>query len=748
MQIQIIAQNRSLNPANLAELSLQINHRENTIIDGKISTSVSLNRWRFTGDDAEFFNQIIQAGRIFEGIPMDIRLSHSGRQYNLPLYLDMTDGMQVSCNDITISSKVKKSIDWFMDRAEGTTFEGMYNANPQWFKDHQFYVPTVINTAPQYREAFMAIGMAAGIGLVAFSMAQQLVAQLANLASEAPWGSPVELLATIATFLAMVAQIASYLLDFISYIIQPVRFNCGMYFNDMLQAFCNHIGIDYASSVFDTYPLNKLFYLPEKYEVPATIGTFESVETIARGIANFSLQVAYIAAFLQVILLGLATIVALLALIVAAAAGVVIMATRNNDAKIKGYLVPNPNQQRGYFNGTFKQFLDLCNMIINGKATVRNNTLFVERRDFRTGAPLYTIPGIRNDFHSLNTEEFNRVLRIKFLTDVNDKNTIEQYAGTSASYEHEPIAVIDPELILGKGFKEIGLPVARGLEKTDLTVPENILLSMLGIVDVLSKLIEDTINFIIDQINNLIKIFFTVFDFIADIFNSVLQAEADAVNAVIDLIEDVINDLIGVLNSMIDTINVVIGYVNTLAGSSIPGVPYISVIALPPVIFNPINFSSLIYQRFIIDHIAIPRLSGFVSSRIGMLMTENELIDKPKVFLFEGDRDTPRNGRVLSDNRAVVNARNILERFYEIDTFADGAVHNQWRNYELDDVDFYFEDYENLKDTNQAVDYFGNLAEILSVEWNIHAMKAKITYRVNQLYTNNFRLRYHEYTGQ
>ena len=179
--------------------------------------------------------------------------------------------------------------------------------------------------------------------------------------------------------------------------------------------------------------------------------------------------------------------------------------------------------------------------------------------------------------------------------------------------------------------------------------------------------------------------------------------------------------------------------------------------------------------------IDINNTAGDPNERIGMLLLENDFINVPKIIKVNtvAEQSTPPviTGNVLGfefsfseylefggnvvysdidykanilnvDNATILSAENIYKKFHYINSFVPTDVsdtddnpltpqlHNQWKLYEFENVPFCFEDYLKVKNDNKIifVDKFG-LVE--GIEWNIFNETAKITFRVNELYTLN-----------
>jgi hypothetical protein len=283
-----------------------------------------------------------------------------------------------------------------------------------------------------------------------------------------------------------------------------------------------------------------------------------------------------------------------------------------------------------------------------------------------------------------------------------------------------PSTIVNADLIIMKGLNQVSIPFALGKRKQQQTIPEKILLPL--IIE-----IEQIVNGVSQLVNTLI-------------FAAWLAG-----------------------NIMITQINNIIDNVNSF-GSNIPNV-------------NP----DLLGDIEGLPLIPINEIVTFGGDRIGMLLLENDFVNVPKIIKI----DTVANqsvapsitsevlgfelsfndfaqyvlgmdlsaidygaNKVNIDNATILSAENIYKKFHYINSFVPTDIadtddnpltpqlHNQWKLYEFDNVPFCYEDYLKVRKDNKIifVDKFG-LVE--GIEWNIFNQTAKISFRVNDLYTAN-----------
>src|SRR6185503_14614339 len=180
-----------------------------------------------------------------------------------------------------------------------------------------------------------------------------------------------------------------------------------------------------------------------------------------------------------------------------------------------GFLKPDKNEQVGYYKGTGGDLFRKIKTMFNGKFIIRDGYLIFERRDFNPSTPQYQIPDVEIDTFTLNSEDLKSNILISFATDINDKNTIQQYQGTSVQIQTLPIKVNEKKNLLLRGLDQREIPFALVKIKTDLTFPEkvfNVFFQTTGAI--LGELIK-VVNKLIKAINKLIKTINKIIDALA-----------------------------------------------------------------------------------------------------------------------------------------------------------------------------------------------------------------------------------------
>jgi hypothetical protein len=494
-------------PANQKELSIQLNFDKDAP-----TAQVSINKWRFVRDNAGTIQDYIDGGLlgsdtiygsygttagIFEGLPFRIDLDYMGTvQTIFDGYLDLTDNVEVSCNDITASAKESHKIDWLNESADSIDFQYLYDTNPSLFSGKFIDIPYVINTLPQAGEAFMATISAFVIAQELAKVAIELSMIFADIASV--MGSIqgiLKLVAYIVYFITLVASLIKLVYDAFNYIIQPIKYHQAMRVKDLLEVGCSHFGYTFQSSIFSG-DLKDLVILPEKYQNPDTDG-------------------------------------------------------------ILGFLNPNQPDMRGYYKGTFGQLLRDLKLIFNAKIIIDNGKLIFERRDYDLyPATTYQLPDLRNDWNGFNTSEFNSGFYIKFQTDINDKNTIDSYTGTAYQITFQPNIIGNKNNLLFKGYETLNIPFALGKRKTYLTFPEQVFQVIFDTFSAVVNIYVTIINAAIDGLNAVIGVINDLIDALA-VIGILIPFSVGAINHIQPVVlGSLMTDRIGMLmleNDFVDT---------------------------------------------------------------------------------------------------------------------------------------------------------------------------------------------------
>lgn len=610
----LLNNNNVSTPNNYKELSIELNFDND-----ENNQSVSITEWEFgvgiqnSNDGAYATNDFIGKGLIGgvgvgEGMPFELQLEYGGNIETLfDGYIDLWDAT-IDCEKVTATATEKGGVDWLRGAANGVTFEYLYE-EAKTIKESDFVsVPYVINSIPNYRDVILML-------LTIFVTVQTIKKEITDLNSDiTDAANPITGITGVLKVVLRVLYIATLLitvikliLDVVKLIIQPIKYHKGMYLKTLAEKGAEYFGLEFKSSILDSAPFNKAVILPQKFQ------TFDDKE----GVFGF---------------------------------------TNSSTAT-----------DLGYFSGTYGGFLQLLKTMFNGKIIMSDGVLRLERKDYTTSSPKYILPNVERNSYTLNKEDFISNLFIEFQTDLNDKNTIQEYDGTAAQIQTTYKNVTNKDMVLLSGFQRQSIPLALGKRKTELTVPEKF-------VKTLGKVIDPVIGALITVVNAVIK---------------------------------VINALIKAISKLVKALKKI-------------GI-------------------KLKFEPEPIKEIKYTPLAELIDNRIDMLKVENDWLNTPKIILID-EKSTPRNTKLNSSNESVLNSLYLYNNFWFVNSFdssINGSNANQYKKYEVD-VPFCYDDYLLVKNDNALRDG-DSTGKIDSLLWNVDAQRATIKYRINELYSDNFK---------
>ncbi len=135
---------------------------------------------------------------------------------------------------------------------------------------------------------------------------------------------------------------------------------------------------------------------------------------------------------------------------------------------------------------TFFEIIKLVQNMFNAKLLVKDGVLHIESLDnesFWKKNADYTLPNIEVLNHGYNTDELKANYLLRFETDIQDQNTIDEFTGTNYERITSPNVVTNSRNVLLKGLEEINFSMALGTRKTGLSDLEKTLQFLGNIVD-------------------------------------------------------------------------------------------------------------------------------------------------------------------------------------------------------------------------------------------------------------------------
>jgi hypothetical protein len=452
-------------PNNYQELEIELNYDP----DGN-RQALSTNEWELgVGDPAAGNDGMIMCRNqmtdqtgvgVVQGKPFAITIGHDGRVYNLfDGFLDLWKA-KYQRGKIIASATKGGEIDWLNDYANSFTFDYLYDSG-FFGRDKFIPIPYVIVKKQDGFEILMTLVTI----FVVLNTLRQQIKEIAQLAASA--ANPLEMSAIVRFVLQIIyvitlfVSLVSLILRLIYMLIPPVKYHQAMYAKDLVQIACDYMGLTFKSSILLSPPYNKMVIMPEKFNINQDSGLFA-------GIAG--------------------------------------------DFK-------NNNERTGHFKGTFGDLLSALKTAFYAKVIINNGILYFEKDDFKLGNSGIQVPySFDNiDSFSLNSDDFYSTMIVSFLTDLQDRHTIQEYTGTSVQVTQTSKATIDQKLSLLRNLRQDQIPFALAKTKRELTQIEQLLNEFIQTAaQVLTALVTAVnaaiavINAIIKAINALIKALKTI----------------------------------------------------------------------------------------------------------------------------------------------------------------------------------------------------------------------------------------------
>lgn len=442
-------------PNNYPELELEINYAKDD------NDNVTTNNWDLgvgnnTSSDAvklclKQINNGLSGGiGVFEGIPFQIYIDdEKTKKYKIfDGYLDLSKS-KIYCDRIIAKSTEQGSLDWLNTVADSVTYEYLYDNNH--FGNSYFVpVPYCINKKQNNLEIIITLVTIYILNrelkkqIVSI---QQLVASSAN-PFQAP-GSIISLSLQILDCVVLFAAINKMIADLYYMVVQPVKYHNSMYIKDLVEIGLSYFGLTLSSSILQQQPFNRMLLLPEKYNIKEdNTGKFENV---------------------------------------------------------LGVLKDNKNEKNGFYKGTVGELLRTLKLMFNAKVEVRNGVLYFEKQDFNLTSAKYKLPNLVDSGYEFNSDEFISNYIISFSIDFDDRNTVQEYEGTSFQLIQVPNSVVNKRMVLTKNLKQVNIPFSLAKRKTKLTKVEKILNVFYTVIGALITSLITLVNAVIFAINIIIE---------------------------------------------------------------------------------------------------------------------------------------------------------------------------------------------------------------------------------------------------
>lgn len=441
-------------PKNWREVMLELNFDKDK---ASVKGQVSITDWNFVNENATLINKWITDGLlsgvgIFEGMPFSCEVERNGVIENVFTgYLDLPT-CQFSSNRCNVKAVETNRIDWLNDVADGFTFAYLKDIGKITSADYQS-MPYILNSVPNYIDAAVSI-------LGVYVMVKEIkgaIQKLAEFVADLPvyyvFSTYVKLILYIIYLILLLIALIKLVKSMILLIIQPVKYHACMSIKKQLEKGAEHLGMTFRSPILNELPYSDAYIMPQKYFNPIN----------------------------------------------------------KKEKQIFGFSEPSITQE-GFYKGTYGNLLRECKKLFNAKIIVIGTEILLVRDDYTTATNTYTLKKPVNNYDprssafELNTNDFKSNILLSFQTDAIEKNTIQDYLGTSYQVITQPVRVNNVNMKLMKGLDEIRFEFALAKRKTDLTIPESILNEFLKIFDTIAGALIKVVNAIITVLNKIIAL--------------------------------------------------------------------------------------------------------------------------------------------------------------------------------------------------------------------------------------------------
>lgn len=452
-------------PKNIDGLLIELNYGKDQFPQGN---TVSITNFEWVRENADWVYNYVQQGLtggngIFEAPLFRIDIQNgSVVQTVFDGYIDLTDGLLIKQSPLSPNKAIQATtkalshatVDWINQRAGGFSFEYLASLpigtpgaiDPSMYR----FMPYVNNTVPNYEQAAICT-------LMIFSIEQQIIVSLKAIQKDLPdiagfFNAPagvIKIVIEIAYLLVLIVTIIKVIEDMVKFIISPVKYHAGMYVRDLMKKGCEYLGMTFICDTFDpSSDFYNEFIIPEKL--------YNAVSAA--------------------------------------------------DSSLLGFLVPDVNEQVGWYKGRFSDLLEAMKIKYNAKIIVTSNDeVILIRKDKNAQPAVYQLPDIYQPEFTYNTDELKSSIIVEYMTDSTEMNTQQNYLGTIYETTVQPIVFTEQSLVMLKDYDDYVIPFARATTKTGLTVPEQQIDAFLIIFDDIANVLVQLVNGVVSIVNAVTK---------------------------------------------------------------------------------------------------------------------------------------------------------------------------------------------------------------------------------------------------
>lgn len=411
---------------------------------------------------ADSINDYIAAGLtggtgIFEGLPYQVRFECDGSVYTVVnACIDLASAeAQYSCDEVNAPIRETGNVDFLSQRAESFRFEYLYSlaaGQPGRISDSDFI--DIWYQAGRYPQKVET--MVAALSLyVTLKETYETIKRIADVISQAlalPSGALVtaaQIIYLTIYLIALVVALINMIQTLIDLIFPFVYYHRAMYTRTLFERGCAYLGLNFSSSIFaSTSPVYNDYVMPAK---PAL-----------------------------------------------AASG------------YDGVKVGQPSTEKGFYEGTFGQFLRDQIERFNAKIRIANGTLYFEVEQTYIEQSTYKIPEVEKDFYSYNAGEVPANYVISYQYDNSDLYSYDKPDGVNFQVTVQPTTVINKQNVLLRNLEERIIPYSLPNVKTSQSRLEQVMAQVFngfaGLVNAIAGLFSSSSSPLIPTIPSSVNI--------------------------------------------------------------------------------------------------------------------------------------------------------------------------------------------------------------------------------------------------
>ena len=259
-----------------------------------VQANISTTEFSFVNKAARIIIDHIEGGYsgltngIFEALNVEVSVSEDAA-FGLPTQtvfkgvIDTARTQIIAPNEVNTFFIDKRGIDKLESKSEGLTFGLLKDKN--WITDSDFIdIPYVYQRPNDFlAQAILSIAI-----YEITKQAVEIVKEVAKTVADIVGGitgalvSALKIIALIAYFGAVVAQLLALLIELKAYLLPDVKYYKGMKFRTMLEKGLSFMGYTFQSSIPE---LDNYYYMPTKRRVGQAIPLFSSTVDENKGIA-------------------------------------------------------------------------------------------------------------------------------------------------------------------------------------------------------------------------------------------------------------------------------------------------------------------------------------------------------------------------------------------------------------------------------------------------------------------------------